>query len=290
MELRKTLKETSRKHQVAWGIVEQDYVLSWLLYGIAQTEELRGKLVFKGGTALKKIYFGDSYRFSQDLDFTALEGAPQGESLEQAITKACTHAQKELATRVTDPIITCSRYTEKSPHPNAQEAFVIRAKLPWHTSPYVRVMIEVTFNQMVVNPPHVKRVIHNYPEEYQSEMLTFTLDEIFAEKLIAMHQNAIKLHEQGWSRSRTRDYYDLWRLINSFPDQLHEQTIRETLQLKCNGNPTFTSINTFFDPLALNAVEKDWNVWLGQMVHPLPEYKQVVPELQKTLASFFKWT
>jgi predicted nucleotidyltransferase component of viral defense system len=30
---------------------------------------LREHLVFKGGTALKRCYFGD-YRFSEDLDFT----------------------------------------------------------------------------------------------------------------------------------------------------------------------------------------------------------------------------
>jgi predicted nucleotidyltransferase component of viral defense system len=32
---------------------------------------LRDRLAFKGGTALKKCYFGD-YRFSEDLDFTLI--------------------------------------------------------------------------------------------------------------------------------------------------------------------------------------------------------------------------
>jgi len=34
--------------------------------------DLRSELAFKGGTALKRCYFGD-YRFSEDLDFTLLE-------------------------------------------------------------------------------------------------------------------------------------------------------------------------------------------------------------------------
>ena len=51
--------------------IEKDYMLSWILQGIAQHEQLSKTIVFKGGTVLKKIYFED-YRFSEDLDFTLL--------------------------------------------------------------------------------------------------------------------------------------------------------------------------------------------------------------------------
>jgi uncharacterized protein len=37
--------------------IEKDYVLSWMLWGIAQSPTLRQGLVFKGGTVLKKAYF-----------------------------------------------------------------------------------------------------------------------------------------------------------------------------------------------------------------------------------------
>ena len=50
------------------AVLERDYSLSWFLVGLSATS-LREKLAFKGGTALKKYYFGD-YRFSEDLDFT----------------------------------------------------------------------------------------------------------------------------------------------------------------------------------------------------------------------------
>lgn len=52
--------------------VEKDYVLSWVLYGISKTPQLSNWL-FKGGTCLKKCYF-ETYRFSEDLDFTIPEG------------------------------------------------------------------------------------------------------------------------------------------------------------------------------------------------------------------------
>ena len=48
--------------------VEKDYVLGWLLTAISNHPEL-SKWFFKGGTCLKKCYF-ETYRFSEDLDFT----------------------------------------------------------------------------------------------------------------------------------------------------------------------------------------------------------------------------
>ena len=69
-------------------VVERDYLLSWVLAGISAVPELRETLVFKGGTALKKCYFGD-YRFSEDLDFSGQEGVPIGRALEEAMGRVC---------------------------------------------------------------------------------------------------------------------------------------------------------------------------------------------------------
>ncbi len=55
-------------------ILERDYCLAWFLCGLAQSD-LRPALAFKGGTALKRCYFGD-YRFSEDLYFTLREPVP----------------------------------------------------------------------------------------------------------------------------------------------------------------------------------------------------------------------
>ena len=49
--------------------IEKDYVIGWILKGISGNEYLKDRLLFKGGTALRKIYFHD-YRLSEDLDFT----------------------------------------------------------------------------------------------------------------------------------------------------------------------------------------------------------------------------
>ena len=53
-------------------IIEKDYVLGWILAGIYQHESLTDNWIFKGGTCLRKCFF-ETYRFSEDLDFTLRE-------------------------------------------------------------------------------------------------------------------------------------------------------------------------------------------------------------------------
>jgi hypothetical protein len=60
-----------------WGlredVVEKDYVIGWLLWGTGSNPAFSTSWVFKGGTCLKKCYL-ETYRFSEDLDFTVLPG------------------------------------------------------------------------------------------------------------------------------------------------------------------------------------------------------------------------
>jgi len=66
-EIQQKARETGVRDQQ----IEKDYVLSWILRGVAQHENLYKVIAFKGGTVLKRAYFED-YRFSEDLDFTLL--------------------------------------------------------------------------------------------------------------------------------------------------------------------------------------------------------------------------
>ena len=52
-------------------VVEKDYVIGWVLAGIGGEPRLNDGWVFKGGTCLKKCYL-ETFRFSEDLDFTVL--------------------------------------------------------------------------------------------------------------------------------------------------------------------------------------------------------------------------
>lgn len=57
-------------------MIEKDYVLGWLLAGIAQHPALFETWIFKGGTSLRKCYY-ETFRFSEDLDFTIVAGGPE---------------------------------------------------------------------------------------------------------------------------------------------------------------------------------------------------------------------
>ena len=66
---RQEVMDFAREFNLRPNVIEKDYALGWLLAGIANHQSLGSDWVFKGGTCLKKCYF-ETYRFSEDLDFT----------------------------------------------------------------------------------------------------------------------------------------------------------------------------------------------------------------------------
>jgi len=62
--------------------VEQDLVLSRALVEIYSNERLSKSLRFRGGTALYKLFFKQSLRYSEDLDFVQAEPGPIGEDID----------------------------------------------------------------------------------------------------------------------------------------------------------------------------------------------------------------
>jgi len=51
--LRTRLEELRKEKSTPWEVLERDYLLSWIIGGIAAHELLSKTLLFKGGTALK---------------------------------------------------------------------------------------------------------------------------------------------------------------------------------------------------------------------------------------------
>jgi len=59
----------ARSSRVPLDVAEKDVVLTYVLKILSDT--ILPRLAFKGGTCLKKVYFGNVGRFSMDLDFTS---------------------------------------------------------------------------------------------------------------------------------------------------------------------------------------------------------------------------
>jgi predicted nucleotidyltransferase component of viral defense system len=281
--LRMRLEEARKRTGRPWRVLEEDYMLSWVLAGIGETEVLRNELVFKGGTALKKCYFGD-YRFSEDLDFSVEDAGLTGESMEAAIRAACERAEKVLEDYAPVSLI-CERYSEREPHPGEQEAFVVRARLPWHREHLARVMVEVTVDEKILRPTESRAVIHDYGEPLDAIIRVYSLEEIMAEKLRAILQHVERLRERGWGRSRARDYYDLWRVLGRYQSQLDTSDFCTFLSEKCaHRSVSFRSSDDFFQEPMLSHVERTWEQWLGPLVSSLPPFAAVARELRPQIA------
>jgi len=188
--LRMRIREAASSTGVGEQVVEKDYALSYVLAGIAAQPELAGSLVFKGGTALKKLFFGD-YRFSEGLDFSALD-SPRGDDLEHAVRQAVGHSAELLAEQGAFAL-EVARYVEREPHPHGQEAFVIRVRFPWHPSPLCRVKLEISHDEPGLLEPDSRTMIHGYGENMDVKVRCYQLEEVIAEKLRCLLQTQRKL-------------------------------------------------------------------------------------------------
>jgi len=276
--LRKRLEEVSKKTSLRLDVLQQDYILSWLLVGIFQNPLLKSSLIFKGGTALKKCFFGD-YRFSEDLDFSTTEKCPSGKILLEAMADSVKHAEKQMEAYGIQ--LHLKKYEEKQPHPQGQEAFIIAAQFPWQSQPLTKTMVEISRDEHIVLSPVSKQLLHEYGEPIDQNIPVYALEEIILEKLRAILQHIKKLHERDWSRSRARDYYDLWRIFGAFEDQIEFELIPRLLPIKCAPKDvSFHNHHDFFDEKMISNVQKSWNQWLGPLVPQLPACEKVLEELK----------
>ena len=69
------IQKRARNEGVPIGTIEKDYAVTGILFLISQFPKI-DRMVFKGGTTLKKAYF-DDFGFSEDIDFTCLEGVSE---------------------------------------------------------------------------------------------------------------------------------------------------------------------------------------------------------------------
>jgi len=285
--LRSRLEEVRKRLGIPWEVLERDYVLSWVLAGISRVGPLAEGLVFKGGTALRKCYF-PGYRFSEDLDFSATGAVPRGEAMGDAIAAACAEAT-HLLNQHAPADIACERYTERDPHPGGQEAFAVRVRLPWHRTAQTRILVEVTTDEEVLGPVGERAVIHGYGEPLDARVKVYGLEEIVAEKLRAILQQAKRLQERGWSRSRARDYYDLWRIVCGEAQGREPEGFPAFLARKCEARDVaFSGPDDFFQEAMLEHVGRTWEEWLGPLVPELPPFEQVVGDLRPRIACLLR--
>ena len=91
------IRRIARRKNLYVGLTEKDYVLEWLLKGIYESE-IKDSLIFKGGTAIKKVYFPETWRFSYDMDFTAL--CPDSEDINNQLQEVFDDVERKSTIKI----------------------------------------------------------------------------------------------------------------------------------------------------------------------------------------------
>ncbi len=150
-------------------------------------------------------------------------------------------------------------------------------------------MVEVAMDEKLLKAHPYRAVLHTYGESLDARIQVYSLEEIVAEKLRAILQHVRTLERRGWIRSRARDYYDLWRIFNTYRDHLDTADFAEFLRKKCAiRDVTFSGPESFFSEVMLKDVEKTWEQWLGPLVSDLPPCKEVVEGLRARVATLLE--
>ncbi|MHA1264881.1 MAG: nucleotidyl transferase AbiEii/AbiGii toxin family protein [Candidatus Helarchaeota archaeon] len=235
----------ARRNGVPETTIERDYAQNWLLAGLSKTSL---KMALKGGTGIRKAYI-ENYRFSDDIDFTLTEKV-EPDNIKNEINKAVKEAKREIGINFAEKI----RLNEfKNGY-----MVVIYFRILRRTGYPLRIKIDITKkeNEIIILPLENRKIIHPYSDNCNSEVLTYSFKEIFAEKIRSLFQ-----------RTRPRDLYDVWCLSKQRLD------ISEVINEKFR----FKGINADFNNL-LNRKEEFRNAWENSLRHQLkelPSYDEV---------------
>ena len=246
------------------SVLERDYCLAWFLAELA-VADLRATLGFKGGTALKRCYFGD-YRFSEDLDFTLIAHVSPDE-LKARLEPVY------ASVREASGIVFGFDREDRQKHDNSY-TFYLRYEGPLPRASTVKV--DITLHEKIVYPLPERAVLRGY-EEFadlpKNRLLpVYSLEEITTEKTLALADRA---------RNEPRDLYDLWHLTSNEGIELGALADAMRQKLEFRGRPCEGLAEAIRAKEArLKAL---WDSRLGQQMATLPRFDDVFRAVQRTL-------
>lgn len=276
MILKQEILKIATDNQLSPHVIEKDYVLGWLLAGINHHPYLTSHWVFKGGTCLKKCYF-ETYRFSEDLDFTVIDPKHLNQSLLQGIFKDISQwIYQNSGIEIPEEKITFELYENPRGSISCQGKIYYRGPLaPISSKCMPRIKLDITTDELIANPTIVKSVTHAYSDlPHQGiQTLCYSYIEIFAEKIRALTE-----------RARARDLYDIIHLFRRPESEKLVTELKSALLKKCE-----------FKKIALPTYEKTrereaffssaWQDQLSHQLQALPAFDSFWNELLK----FFDW-
>jgi predicted nucleotidyltransferase component of viral defense system len=245
------------------AVIEKDYLLGWLLAGIASHPVLGRAWVFKGGTCLRKCYY-ETFRFSEDLDFTVMPDGPDDPvELRQAFSQVAEWLHEESGIELTVDSAAFRRRQNKRGKPTTQGRIAYRGPNPQPTLPKVK--LDITADEVLAGRPVLRPIGHPYGDAPlpAGRVLSYSITELFAEKLRALTE-----------RCRPRDLYDVVHM-HRHPDLIgRQQAVAAALARKCeHAGIEVPTLDTIRSSPFRQEVEAEWENMLGhQLPQPLPPF------------------
>ena len=256
--------------------VEKDYALGWFLAGISAHPEIGPRWVFKGGTCLKKCFF-ETYRFSEDLDFTLQDADHLDEAfLTEVFEEIGEWVYEACGLQLPPEARKFEVFTNPHGSLSAQGRVGYRGPLG-RTGDSPRIKLDLAADEILVLTP-VQRPVHHPYTDLPADgirILSYSFEEVFAEKMRALAE-----------RQRPRDLYDvvhLYRRQDLHPDR---SVVRSTLARKCEFKgipvPTYAALS---DRPERAAIEVEWEQMLGHQLPTCPPFE----EFWQELPAVFDW-
>ncbi len=260
--------------QLRDDIIEKDYALGWILAAIAADEDLGPTWIFKGGTCLRKCYY-ETYRFSEDLDFTIVDAGPEEPEVLLPIFGRIGEwlaDQAGLELELDDRSFL--RRMNLRGNPTTQGRIAFRG--PSRPPGLPKVKIDLTSDEAVVLPPVSREIYHSYSDAPLpvDGVRCYPIAELLAEKLRALAE-----------RCRPRDLYDVVHVYRH-PDLIgRAAAVVSALDQKCShaGIPVPT-IDTIRSSPFRAEIEQEWENMLGHQLPHLPPFSEFWDELDEVFA------
>lgn len=243
--------------------------LGWVLFAIANHAEF-GRWLFKGGTCLKKCFF-DTYRFSEDLDFTVpADALYDAGSIRAGPLAIADWVRDQAGIEFPEEHL----QIEESINKRGQKTYYVRmtfvGPLQLARAERQRIRFDLTRDELVADAPELREVFHGYSDtpEPLPRIRCYTLAEILAEKIRALFERS----------GRARDVYDVVNVGRNLRTELSPDVIRELASKKF----AFKALDPPTPDRILARVDSDVlaSDWINALRHQLP----VLPPVAAFLA------
>ncbi|MBT9164984.1 MAG: hypothetical protein DDT23_00995 [candidate division WS2 bacterium] len=273
---RQEIMDVSKNINLPVSIIEKDYVLGWILAGIANHPEIGSNWVFKGGTCIKKCYL-NIYRFSDDLDFTVTHPDLQKESfLVKSFKEITDWVYDNSGIELPHKLINFEIYKNLRSKVSIQGKISYRGPMrPGGDLP--RIKIDLTNDEVLIQKPVLCEIYHPYSDRNENHMHVFCYpyEELFAEKIRALGE-----------RLRPRDLYDVIHLYKQYRVKNSSINILKILEQKCAFKSIeLPNIDILNNMPELAELEAEWENMLSHQVSSLPPFNYFWQELPE----IFNW-